>query len=514
MKKSNVILQAAVASALLVMVGSASAGTLSTAVAGGTKFATEDFGATTTAATAIVPGAVTYTIGTTNGIVINAGGKIYLTIRLANGTFAAAPAVGTITGTTLAVGGAGNGVVGAGVLSSDSTTVMYPVTFTAAATLGVGSTLVYTPAAGNITGVNTALATTGNAVTAAASLSAITPVVVAPSTTTAPNTGTAQAADIDGPIATAPIAVSSLAINAAVSALTGANPVAGSKVQIDLTATPVSSKYVTTSSTGTTAAATVAALGSVTLTDATTVAYQIDGATAYNTAAGLAAAGALVIDVTPDAGKSFPVGSQVFLDVTSAACGAPLGTTGISAALTATTAAAKVTLTVPAVNEAASAAPYWVCVNSPSAGNVAAPITPTITATLTSAIATSKTTTVTGTGYALGYNGSQYDVRNYVPAAATGYNTFVRVINTGSVSAAVSVALINDAGTVGTSGVLGTLAGGASTNFSPAQIEAVTGAVASTSRPRLRVTAPTNGLNVQTFLAQPNGTISDMTGAQ
>lgn len=507
MKTRNLILQAAVTSALLVMFGAANAGTLTTAVAGGTKFATEDFGATTTTATAIIPGAYTYTVGTTNGIVINAGGTIYLTIRLANGKFSAAPAAGTITGTALAVGGAGNGVVGAGMLSADKTTVTFPVTYTAAATLGVGSTFISTPTVG-YDNVNTVLATAGSAVTASVSLSAITQ-------TSAPDTGTAQPADIDGPIATAPIAVSSQAINAAVASLTGANPAAGSKVQIDLSATPVASKYVTTNAAGTTAAATVAALGSVTLTDATTIANKFDGTTPVNVASLLAAGGALVVDVTPDAGKSFPVGSKVFVDVTSAACGVSVGGTGESAALTAATAAAKVTLTVPAASEQASAAPYFVCVNSPSATNVATPVTPTIAVTATSAVATDKPTTASGTGYALGYNGSQVDVNNYVPSTVTGYSNTLRIMNTGTVSAAVSVAKIDSTtGAVGTSGVLGTVAAGATTNFTASQIESVIGTIPATERPRLRLTAPTNGMKVQSFLGQPNGTTSDFSSAQ
>jgi len=116
---------------------------------------------------------------------------------------------------------------------------------------------------------------------------------------------------------------------------------------------------------------------------------------------------------------------------------------------------------------------------------------------------------------ALALNGASYDVRNYVPAGAVGYVTYIRVINTGSLSASVSAAQVNETtGVAGVAGVLGTVAAGAAVNYTSTQVETAVGAVAATARPRIRITAPTNGLEVQTFLAQPNGTISDMTGAQ
>lgn len=510
MMKRNAIVRTLIASAVLAVVASAQAGTLSTATVGGTVFATENFGTGTSATTAIVPGAVTYTVGTTAGIVINAGGKIYYTVRLAGGTFAAAP-TGALTGSVLAVGGVGNGAVTGPALSADKTTATFTITFTAAATLGVGSTLIYTPSAADVVGVNTTLATAGGAVTASTSLSAITPPAVPV------GTGTAQPADIDAPIATGAIAVASKAINGAVSSLAGANPLAGSKVQIDLTATPPASTYVTTTAAGVTAAAAAAALGQITFTDGTTVANLLNGTTPYNTAVPQAA-GSLAITVTPGTGQSFPVGSKVFVDVTSAACAAPLAGTAISAALTATTAAATVSLTVPQASLLASTGKYFVCVNSPSIGNTASPVTPTITASLNPTVATYVPTTTNGIGYAFGYNGSQVDVRSYIPSATTGYASFVRVINTGSVSSVINIAPISAAGVVGSSGSLGTLAPNAVTTFTSTQVEAAltaagNAALLSTDRPRLRITAPTNGLSVQSFFLNPNGVFSTMHGA-
>jgi len=505
--KHNLILSTAIAMAFGLTVSAANAGSLAPAVAGGTLFAAENMGSTTTATTGITPGAMTYTVGTTNGIVINAGGVIYFAVRLTSGTFASAPLLATVTGTALAVGGAGNGVVSNSILSTDKTTAMFAITYTAGVTLGVGSTLVYTPAALQVTGVNASLAAAGGSVTATASLSAITPVIVAPSLTTSPNTGTAQPADVDGPAGSAVIAKSAQAITTAISALPS------DTAKIDLTATPPSSLY--TVSTGTPIATTgITALGSVTFTNATTTPNQYDGATGYTIAAALAGVGSGVtkIVVTPGTGQAFPVGAVLSYDATDATCATP---TGALAAFTAATSVTAATLTVANAG-VTTAVPIYVCMTAPSATNVATPITPSITATLTGVVATDAKDTATGTGYALGYNGSQYDVRNYIPAAAAGYTSFVRVINTGAVSATVSVAVIDPVlGTAGTAAALTTLAPGAATTFSSTQIEAVTPAIASTTRPRLRFTAPTNGLNVQSFvLTNANGNFSDTTGAQ
>ena len=117
---------------------------------------------------------------------------------------------------------------------------------------------------------------------------------------------------------------------------------------------------------------------------------------------------------------------------------------------------------------------------------------------------------------ALSTNGATYDLRNYVPAAVTGYSNFVRVINTSTGTVTLTVARIDPAtGVVGTAGTVGTIVGRGATTFTPAQIEtAAGGAFTSTDRPRLRFTATGGTLQVQSMLAQPNGTITDANGAQ
>ena len=116
--------------------------------------------------------------------------------------------------------------------------------------------------------------------------------------------------------------------------------------------------------------------------------------------------------------------------------------------------------------------------------------------------------------YSLLTNGGLVDVRSYIPVATGSYTSNIRVINVGQVTAAVSAAFIDPVtGVVGTSGVLGTIAAGGATNFTAAQIEAAIGsAPAGTSRPRVRITAPT-ALQAQHYIVNPNGTLTTLHGA-
>ena len=113
--------------------------------------------------------------------------------------------------------------------------------------------------------------------------------------------------------------------------------------------------------------------------------------------------------------------------------------------------------------------------------------------------------------------GTAVVVRTYVPAAdsVTGYTSYLRVINTGSSATPVTVALVD--GTTGTRGspvVLVNLAAGAAQTFSSSQIEAALGSpVAAGSRPRIAVSGNTV-LEVQSFLTQPGGAFTEVSGGQ
>jgi len=79
-------------------------------------------------------------------------------------------------------------------------------------------------------------------------------------------------------------------------------------------------------------------------------------------------------------------------------------------------------------------------------------------------------------GYALTTNGQTKDVSRYIPVAAIGYTSFVRVINTGTVDAAVTGQFVNEDGTTSASGVIvATLKAGGSKTLTSTEIETAMG---------------------------------------
>ena len=482
--KTNALL----AAALLAAFG-ANAGTLTPAVAGGTVFAAEAFqGATATDAnTAITPGAVTYAVATTGGIVVNDGGSIYYYVRLSNGKFAGTPTAAEITGTVPTLLGT-TAVVG---VSADKTTLLVKLTNSSGGTvnIGVGGTIVYTPASGAIDTVKTALATAGGTVSATGSLSAL-------AATAAPDATTAQPSDVDGSPANAVIAKSVQAITASVSNLPSNTD------KIDLTVTPPASAYTPNA---------YARLGSVTFTEV--AAQNPNGTTAFTIALANAVGTATVV-ATPASGQSFPEGAT--LKVGAATC-ADLGSPSSTKTFDATNASAAASLTVP-IASVASGTPLYLCLSAPGSGKTASPITANITAELLNnvVVATAGKTTTAGAGYALKYNGTQIDVTNYVPAAVTGWEQYIRVANSGALAAPVTAAFIDEAtGAVGTSAVIiSSLPAGAVKNLKASDIEAALGAQADSKRPRLRITAPSNSLTVQNMLFTPNGSFTNNSSQQ
>ena len=499
MKKRNVILHTAIASALLAMGVSAQAGgSLSQSTA--FVVATQNFGATSAATAEVVPNAATYTYSTSGGIVLNPTGVIVMYLRLTNGaTFTAAPTTADISGSVVT----GLGLTKTSVaLSTDKTTIAVTLTNGTGSniTIGVGATMIWTPSATRaVANVNSTLATAGNTIGITGSASVLAAAV---------NSATLPA-DIDGPAAaTATIATSASAYAGTVTA----GGTTAETQKIDVTASPTQ----TVMTTGVNAVSTtVVNFGSFAFTDAVTPAKLADNSGTYNVAA--------VILNSATSTSAVATGNFAAAGVTGGNGSMKLGTN--NACTTFTTAgsvgvlsASNTVATWTGVTTAASAAPTYVCMTvSTTAGKVVLiPVTtPTILATLAPVAATGANTTASGTLYALGLNGASIDVRSYVPAAATGYSSFVRVVNSGSGSAPISVAVIDQTtGVPGTSYVLDTLAGGAAKTYLASDIEAKTGALAATARPRLRITAPTSSLQVQSFMSSPNGVFSDMSGGQ
>jgi alpha-tubulin suppressor-like RCC1 family protein len=112
-----------------------------------------------------------------------------------------------------------------------------------------------------------------------------------------------------------------------------------------------------------------------------------------------------------------------------------------------------------------------------------------------------------------------YAVRSYVPAANApgGYTSFIRVINVGSTASPIQATLIDDTtGAAGASGqLIASLPAGAAVTFTAQQIETALGVnLSASSRPRISITATSVPLEVQSFMANPGGTVSQIGGAQ
>lgn len=500
MKKSNVILQAAIASALLAMVGGAQAGVLS----GTAAFATEIAGPTATAALAIKPVPVVYTFNTPGGIVINPGGSIYVYYRLSGsaGTplFTAAPnaAGGGGDDFAMSVGIAGIDTAGAA-LSTDSTTVRVTLTNGATdnQTIGVGGTLTWTPAAGAVSGVNTALATAGGTISAQASIG---------STASLPNTGTALPADLDSGLSnTLAIATSAEAITSAVAASSSFAVVETQK--IDLTATSPGSRFTSPGVTLSNAnSVTLLNLGSVTFTNTGGNQVAVDGTTDY-TIAGRGTANTLAGTVT----GSFKTGATAFL-ATDLTC-----TTGITAGSNATLNAGLTIFTWAAAGTLpTSATPNYICLNAPATTGAIPIATPTAAFTFTKTTTTDAADSASGTLYALGNNGVTKVVRNYVPSTLAGYPLTVRITNTGTVPAPVTITMMGEDGaTIGTPYTTTSFAINETRRVLQAEIETGVGNVpVSTARPRLIITAPTNAMDVQTFINTPGQGYTNLSGTE
>jgi len=114
--------------------------------------------------------------------------------------------------------------------------------------------------------------------------------------------------------------------------------------------------------------------------------------------------------------------------------------------------------------------------------------------------------------------GTSVLVPTYVPAAAAagGYTSYLRVINTGATATPVLVALVDGATGVrgNAASLMAALPAGAARTFSSSEIEAAIGsAIAPESRPRLLVSGNTV-LEVQSFLTQPGGAFTEVSGGQ
>jgi len=501
MKKLNLV-----CASIVLAFGSsvASAGTLTPTVVGGLLFASENFGgATSVAGDTVALGAnaaVTYNLGTSN--IVNPGTVLSFTYRLTGAKFATTPVFGQFafagTGCETWAGGTANTPKCRITKSADSSTILVEVKHPDTVQIGLGA-LVYTPIAAAMDNLSSTLATPSGVVSMSVGFTMANP----PS-----YEATVAQSTVDSPLATGTIITSAAAIAAAAAVPT-------TSVKIDLTATIPASAY-TTGSNG------KVALHSVKWTNVTNSAAKQSGnnATTYTAVlnADNATNGGATYTVTPTVG-SFPVGSTMVLNsAVDCAGGTDIVTSGSgTVAVTAATAStAKVLTTTVAL---ASGTSTFVCLGAPSTGNKAVPLTTTVSAVAKPSDTKQLWATASGTGYALTYNGSTIDLGAYWGAAvsAAGYSSYVRVINTGSVVADVSMAYIdNTTGVAGTAAVvISNLAAGASIMLKASEIEAKLGAQPfGYSAGRLRITAPTNALRTQAFLQTATGAPQEVSAGQ
>ena len=496
MMKRNAIARTLIASAVLAVVGLAQAGSLTV-----TKrtVANESFGTAATN-TVFVPN-VAYVFNTPGGIVVNPSGAVQVKYVLAGGTW-------TTAGGALASGNAvvSNLPVGltAGTPSintaGDTVTVVLTNTSTTSnAQIGIGATVTLT------------------SVSAAARFQAAS---IVQGTVVTVSGGAYNGVNVlEAPTAASTVVDYAQAVTLSFVASTETK-------KIDLTATPAGSGLTTG-----VAGANLVQLGKVKATNATTAPNDLDVSSTLvenpitvNSSAFLAGAGAYTVTVGLSTG-TYTAKQGIALYNAAACTGAIAATastqTPLATAVTAATTTA--TLSQTATNAQASTDlvtnGVFVCsdYSGVTAGSTLSQMTPSITASLVKAsTAYTGDSLAASTGYALNNNGQTRDVRSYIPAATVGYTSFVRVINTGTIAAAVTGIFLNEDGTTSGSGVIGTLAAGGTKTFASSAIETSVGfAPAATARPRLRLTAPTSGLEAQSFfLTNANGNFSDSTGAQ
>jgi hypothetical protein len=511
MKRNKSVLQAAVASAVLLMAAGAQAGTIGTTTQ---NYATEIFG-TGSSAIAIKPLGINYQFG----VPVAANQTMYVYITLSNGAQFSAPSTTDLvctdaTLTTFAPSAATNVVTSA----TNIPGVVYTIN-TGVHGLNTNSTCNYSPSAASISGLTTSLSTAGGTVSAtwtnAATLS----------TSAVPATGLIDAAGTHtGVILTSSTAITGTIVSSAAfvaNGVTGVNETQRIAVPAEKTFTVPGAGLSNAD------VATKVNLGAVVFTNNPSAPLNFNG-TPY-TIATTAPAATFKGTVT---GSFVAAGAMTLYS--TADCATTTVAAGSAGVVTATTA------TFSTVTRPTSGVADYVCYIP--GGASAIPITtPSATFTLSKTVATDIADVATGSLYPLVLNGISREVRSYIPAATTGYTTFVRLINNTANSAPVTGYFAYQDGTTSTAAPItfsingaaasSTLPAGGSVTLTAAQIEASLGAPAAaqtSGRPRLIITAPVgesaglgaeltgySTIEAQSFiLTNANGNFSDVTGAQ
>jgi hypothetical protein len=467
-----------VAAAVLASIGSmASAGSISTTAL---NVAQEAWGTGKDASTVVTTTeSIGYQFSTPGGIVINPGGTIHVTLTPANGKFLTAGSVTPPSGT-------------GGVLTTSTATVNTTSGIIDIALINTGNT-------NSVIGVGAIVSVAGGTVNNVQGLATGIPMTATGSVGVATGGTELEAASAPGNIVTSSQAV-------LVSAATAATETA--KIDVTTTTTANIGKVLTASLAG----SLVETLGTVTFSNATTAAKDLDGTSVFNLANSTAypTANTPVTYTLNLLSGSFSNG--VVYSLMTGGCGSTgteVTSTQTPAAILAST--TSVTLSSLAVPENGSA--ISVCATFPGTQTIN-PYQASVAAVLTPAAGYVGETQAATAMYNLGYNGASVTVRNYIPAAVTGYQQTVRLINTGSSAAMAYVSVIDDVTGTATTPVAvgGVMAVGAAQRLSQATIEAAVGAIPASARPRLRFTAATGSMEAQSFFNNANGAYTNLNG--
>jgi len=513
--KRNLIIQAAVAGAFAVASFSANAG-----VANGfpLQMAIQAVTGTTTPP-AIVTGQLAYS--TVAPIPI---GTSYVYVKLNGGALLLAAANGTITGgaadtagalTTagaLQVANAGvqtTIVVGAGTASADQTFIVFPITVTNAS-VPVNTTFTYSPGATAALG---ALQSVPASVVAGGTQTGTISIGTVP-TLTAGGSALATSTNVDTPASggllqfTAGETFTAMSSGAATFSSSVANGgmvgVGQETAQINVTS---SAGVAFINNVNVAASTSLLNFGGFYFKDVPFV-VGANGA-AFNIATDYTAATSSAV-ITGNFGAAAGTGGKVFLSVSNA-CASTLGT---AAVLSSNNTIATVS-NIPAFT---NSVPTFVCMQLNTGNAIPVPATtPSITVNMVGTSTATATFSGTGTLYPLTTNGGSVYVRSYIPAAAAGYTSYIRVINSGSIAANISASVVDaTTGVTGPAGVIATnVAPGGAVTVPSSTIEAAIVAAGGTAlpasaRPRLLITGPTT-LSVQSFfLSQGNGNFNEV----
>lgn len=515
MNKRNLIIQAAVASAFAVASFSASAG-----VANGypEQMAIQAVTGTTAPAAGIVTGQLAYStvapipIGTSYVYVKLNGGANFLQAAGGTITGGGADTAGTLTTAgALAVANAGiqtTVVVGAGTVSADKTFIVFPITVTNAS-VPVNTTFTYTPGAGAALG---ALSTVPASVVAGGTLTGTISIGTVASTAAG---GSSLATSTNVDTAASGSLLQFVTGESFTSMSSGASTFSSSVANGGMAGVGVETAQINV-----TTAAGVSFINNVNVAASTSLinfggfyfkdiplVVGASGAAfniATNYAPGTAASTAVV---TGNFGAAAGTGGQVFLSLSNA-CATVDGTKAVLSSN-------NTVATISAIPNFTTATPVYVCMQLNTGNAIPVPATtPSITVTMAPTNTETAAFSGSGTLYPLTTNGGSVYVRSYIPSAASGYTSFIRVINTGGIAADISAAVVNaTTGVTGTSAVIahGVAAGGAVT-IPSSVIDAALGANAPAAgdRPRLLITGPTT-LSVQSFfLSNANGNFNEV----